>query len=646
MNADISRDILLIVLAGLAGGLVARMFRAPLLIGYLIAGLLVGPHSSGIRVGNPEIVENLADIGAALLLFSLGLEFPLKSLRTIRNIAFFGTAIQVALTFIFCTALALVLGFELNPAFWFGAAFLSSSTAVILKTLANQGHAGSLSGRVMLGMSIVQDLMVIPVMILLANYANAAEGVIAIAIPLVYALIFIALMVVIGSKVTPVVLHFVAKLHSRELFLLVITALALGVGFLTSRFGLSLAFGALVAGMVLSESDYSHKALSELGPLRDIFVLIFFVSVGMLSDPAYLKSNWLLVLGVTAVATIGRGMVLAGVSLLFKFRNVVPFALFFGMLPVSEITFVLIQQGSSIGAVDAKLYSLLLNVTLFSMLLGPLAANLTTPCYRLFRKFHPPKAARKHEFNLPEVVAPEIVLTGESPVEYVMAFLARLGRPYVAVEPQFRRFAMLKKGGHPVIFGDPAHEAIWAAAGTVKAQLLLVASGDATAARESIRAARAVNPGLKVLLLLEDTTLWKDGDDDVTMIPSSRAAGLETLRLLLLALGWSMPKVHSSLQKIEDDELGAKALEFDRHGFPMISRFFSTAEHEITGESRWHHCAVRESRLREEFGLILLGVAREGSFIQFPDGDFELQAGDRMLLIGDRENCDLFLTAV
>ena len=171
----IALDILMMVAVGLVGGLAAQAFRQPLLLGYLVAGIAVGPYTPGWTISNVDEVKLLADVGAALLLFSLGLEFPLKSLAPIRKIAFGGTLVQVLLTLLFCTAFGIVLGFGNSESWWFGAAFVSSSTAVILKTLSAQGYTGSLSGRLMLGMSIVQDLMVVPIMILLCHLAPGGE---------------------------------------------------------------------------------------------------------------------------------------------------------------------------------------------------------------------------------------------------------------------------------------------------------------------------------------------------------------------------------------------------------------------------------------------------------------------------------------
>ncbi len=645
MTTDVSTDLILIVLAGLGGGLVARFFRVPLLLGYLLAGLLVGPHTIGFRVGNVEVVNRLADIGAALLLFSLGLEFPLKSLQKIRHVAFGGTIVQVVLTFLFCAALGHVIGFSRIATFWFAAAFLSSSTAVILKTLDNQGYSGALSGRIMLGMSIVQDLTVIPVMILLTNYSAAAGNWVEIMLPLLYAVIFVLLMVGIGSRLTPRILGFISKLHSRELFLLVITAMALGVGYLTSKFGLSLAFGAFVAGMVLSESDYSHRALSELGPLRDLFVLIFFVSVGMLCDPVFLLNNLWMVLGVMLLATFGRGMLLFIVTYVFGYRNVVPFAVLFGMLPVSEITFVLIRQGADTGAVDSYLYGLLLNVTVLSMLIGPPMAKLTAPCYRLFRKFHPAPKPLSNHANIDAELIPEIILTGENTIPFIAEQLHRLERQFIVIEPRYPQFTRLKRAGVPAIFGDPSQEAILEAADLGKARMLLLSCPDAASAEVIIIAAHAMVPELPVVLLLENTENYR-ARAHVTMIEASHAAGLETVWLALIELGWSMPEIHRRLLDQEDCECHNGGSCYDHHGFPKIAQFFDTAEFHIPPDSRLDGCVIRDSALREEYGLLLLGVARAGSFVPFPERDFELLAGDRLLLIGDRQRCAAFRSRI
>ena len=218
-----------------------------------------------------------------------------------RNIALVGTPLQMLLTIIYGYALGHWLGWEWVPSVWLGALVSLSSTMVILKTLMNQGFLGTLSSRVMIGMLMVQDLAVVPLMIILPQLSNPKAGIPLLGLAALKAALFLTLMILLGTRVLPRLMAYIAKWNSRELFLLAITAIGLGVGYATYLSGLSFALGAFVAGMVLSESDYSHQALSDIIPLRDLFGLLFFTSVGMLLDPTFLLTHWdtILIAGIT-----------------------------------------------------------------------------------------------------------------------------------------------------------------------------------------------------------------------------------------------------------------------------------------------------------------------------------------------------------
>src|SRR3712207_6093768 len=284
----IAGDIALILVAALAGGVVAQRLGMPLILGYILAGVLVGPNTGGPTVGEIHDIELLAEIGVALLLFTIGLHFSLDELAPVRRVALVGTAAQMALTVAFGYGLGRLLGFGWQEAVWFGALLSLSSTAVVLKTLSEQGVMGTLSSRVIIGMLIVQDLAVVPLIILLPELGSIGEGLSDLGVAVLRATIFIALMVIFGRRVFPWLMARIAAWNSRELFLISVVAIGLGVGYGTYLFGLSFAFGAFVAGMVLSQSDYSHQALADVEPLRDVFAMLFFVSVGMLLDPAFL----------------------------------------------------------------------------------------------------------------------------------------------------------------------------------------------------------------------------------------------------------------------------------------------------------------------------------------------------------------------
>ena len=287
----IATDLVIIVVAAMIGALIAQRLKQPLILGYIAAGIVVGPYTAGIAVSNAHDIELLAEIGVALLLFALGLEFSFRDLQPVRRVALIGAPIQMLLTIIFGTGVGRLIGLDWNESIWLGGLISVSSTMVILKTLMGRGLLGTLSSRVMIGILIIQDLAIVPLMLILPQLNDLEAGIPSLAGAVVKAAIFMVGIVVVGTRLMPALMRIVAGWQSRELFMLSVTAIGLGVGYVTFLFGLSFAFGAFIAGMVLSESDYSHQALGDVTPLRDLFGLVFFVSVGMLLDPTYLVDN-------------------------------------------------------------------------------------------------------------------------------------------------------------------------------------------------------------------------------------------------------------------------------------------------------------------------------------------------------------------
>ena len=353
----IAADLAIVIVAGLVGGLIAQALRQPLILGYILAGVLVGPHSIGRAVTNTHDIELLAEIGVALLLFALGLEFSLKQLQPVRRIALIGTPIQMALTILLGTGLGACSAGPGSMAIWLGALISLSSTMVILKTLMTQGRMGTLSSRVMIGILIAQDLIVVPLMILLPALSAPEAGLHALAVATGKAILFLALMVLVGTRLLPRLMQVIAVRQSRELFLLAITAIGLGVGYATYLFGLSFAFGAFVAGLVLSESDYAHQALSDIIPLRDVFGMLFFASVGMLIDPRLLLATAGQVLVLLTTLLVGKSLIVGGLAYAFGYRNVVPLAVGLGLWQIGEFAFVLGRVGLTSGALTTEAFA-------------------------------------------------------------------------------------------------------------------------------------------------------------------------------------------------------------------------------------------------------------------------------------------------
>ena len=367
----LAADIVIILVAALIGALLAQKIKQPLILGYILAGIVVGPYTGGVTIGDIHEIELLAEIGVALLLFALGLEFSISELKPVRNIALIGTPIQILLTIGIGFCLGKYLGWSFASALWFGALISLSSTMVTLKTLMSRGLVGTLSSRVMIGILIIQDLAIIPMMIILPQLSSPKTGLPLLFIAVIKSVIFLVGMFYLGRKLLPRLLMHVAQWNSRELFILSITAIGLGIGYATYLFGLSFAFGAFVAGMVLSESDYGHQALSDIIPLRDIFGLLFFTSVGMLLDPVFLLENWIKILSLVLVIAIFKGSLFYLLAMLFGYINIIPIAVGLGLFQVGEFAFVLARMGVETNSIDQDMYSLILAISVLLYMAAP-----------------------------------------------------------------------------------------------------------------------------------------------------------------------------------------------------------------------------------------------------------------------------------
>jgi CPA2 family monovalent cation:H+ antiporter-2 len=386
---ELVADLTLVLVAALAGGFAAHRIRQPLIVGYILAGIIVGPFTGGFTVRHVQGIEELAEIGVAMLLFSLGLEVSFRELAPVRRVAIAGGAVQIVLTIAFGFALADAFGWSWQPALWFGALIALSSTMVALKTLEAQGLIGTLSSRVMLGLLVVQDLAVVPLMIVLPELSQPTASVTRVILATGRAFVLLALTVLVATRVVPRLMRLVAQWKSSELFLLATTTIALGIGYAAYAFGLSLALGAFIAGLVVNESDYAHEALSSVIPLRDLFGMLFFVSVGMLLDPAVLWRQLGTVSTVIVVVTAGKALIFAAVVRVFGYRRVVPLAVGLTLFQVGEFAFVLARVGLAAGAITGELYALVLNTAVATMALTPVVSGASPWIYRRIRGRHP-----------------------------------------------------------------------------------------------------------------------------------------------------------------------------------------------------------------------------------------------------------------
>jgi len=393
----IASDFVLIVVAGLVGGLLARLLRLPLLVGYVAAGVVVGPYTAGPTVVQIHDIELLAEIGVALLLFSLGLEISFRDLRPVRKFALIGGPIQIAVTASGGTLVGMkLLGLPLTDSIWLGAMISLSSTMVVLKSLSSAGKTATLASRAMIGLLVVQDLAVIPMLIILPQLANLSTALPQVLRAAGIAVVVLAGMVALGRWLLPWLLKQVLALGSRELFLVAVVAAGVGVGYAAQAAGLSFALGAFVAGIVLSESEFSHQALSDVTPLRDIFGLLFFVTVGMLFDPRFVWEHARQVTQVTALIIAGKSLCIGLLTRAFGYRNMAPWIVGLGLSQMGEFSFVLARSGFSAKLLSQTTYSLALTCTILTMALSPLLSAMALPLGRAWQKCYSHFSATPH----------------------------------------------------------------------------------------------------------------------------------------------------------------------------------------------------------------------------------------------------------
>jgi CPA2 family monovalent cation:H+ antiporter-2 len=644
----IATDLILLVVTAFFSGLLMQRLGQPLILGYILTGIAFGPYTGGFALTSVHEIELLAEIGVALLLFALGLEFSLKDLKPVKKIALIGTPIQIILTIGMGYGIGQLMGWDAKSSLWLGALVSLSSTMVLLKTLMNQGWLGTLSSKVMVGMLIVQDLAVVPLIVLLPMLNDPLLGWISLEIAILKTVVFLAGMILFGTRLLPFIMRYIAHLGSRELFLLAITAIGLGVGYLTYLVGLSFAFGAFVAGMVLSESDYGHQALSDIIPVRDLFGLLFFASVGMLLNPEFLLDHWKQVLMLVLIVSLGKGIIFALLARIFKYGNVVPLAVGLGLFQVGEFSFVLAQVGVSTNSISHEVYSLVLTTAIITMFLTPIISGQTAKLYALSKRWF------QHEpldtINYPKSgLRNHVIIVGGGRVGFRIAqVLKRLSVPMLIIELDQLRVERAKHTDIPVIYGDASHEVVLEAAETPSARLLIITSPEVVIAQAIVENARKVNSEIKVVARapgVEFLEEFKKLNISEVVIPEFEA-GLEMARKALVHLHIPAAKIQHYTESLRQD---------------LFASFFSeNEEDEILEQLQWAENqfdmqwmlikpgsvlvgkTIGESEIRTITASSVVGVIRDDVLEPNPDANFRFQANDRTAIIGTDSSRETF----
>ncbi len=496
-------NVAIAVTVALIGGLVAHRLRQSVIVGYLLAGVAIGPGTPGF-VGDRGEIAALAEVGVLFLMFALGIEFSLKELARVKGVAIVGTSAQVLLLIAAGVGLGALFGWPLGQGLFFGGIISISSTMVILKTLLDRGEVASNHGRVLLSMLIVQDLAVVILIVLLPQLAGDSGIALGqLALTVAKAVGFIAATLFLGARVVPRFMERVERLGSAELFLLTAVVLALGTASLSALLGLSPALGAFLGGLLLTESEFDHRVVAEVVPMRNLFATLFFVSIGMLIDPAFIVNNLPTVIGLALLIAVLKALITLLAVLPFRVGGRTAVFTSLGMVQIGEFSYLLAREGVEVGAVSATLNNLVLTSSVLTIVLTPPAFALA-PKLEGFLSRLPAVgrvfAARPQVWGEETQLHDHVVVIGYGRVgRHLVNGLRSNGVPVAVVEQDLHLAQELTSEGVPAVYGDASHPSILGAAHPERARLVAVALPDSGATRAAVLNVRRANPAVPIL---------------------------------------------------------------------------------------------------------------------------------------------------
>lgn len=639
-------ELVLILGAGVVAAVAVAFLRLPAVAGFMLAGALVGPSAFAL-VKEQHVVDVLAEIGVVLLLFTIGLEFSLERLRRIWKLVAIGGALQVGLTTLACLGIALA--FHETPArgVFLGFLVALSSTAIVMRGLAERGETDAPHGRFTIGALIFQDLCVIPMMLLVPILAGKGEGNPALAITwaLGKAALFVIVTLVAGRFLVPQVLARVDKARSREIFLLAVLVLCAGVAILTSMSGLSLALGAFLAGILLSDSAYGQRALANVLPLRDLLTSLFFMSLGMLFDVRVIRDEPVLVGLAFLLTFFGKGLIATLASLAMRFPARVAWLAGVSLAQFGEFGFVLTRAGLDAGLVSLDETRILLAAGLLTMFITPLSmrlaphvsagAALLRPLERLLGVRGIDEAAAEHATLEAHVIVAGYGIGGR----LLARALEKAGVPFLVLDLNAESVREARAQGVPIYYGDVTSQEALIHARLTDASALVLLISDSDATRQVIAVARQLSPRVPIIVrsrrVNEEDGLRRLGATDV--ISEEFEAGIETLARVLRLSGTPINVLGPLVREAREENKSARKSGLPRSRVSELKDLDSMKVEPVVILEGMQGRSIAELGLRRQTGALVVAIRRRDALLERLDPAARLEVGDVLYLVGDRD---------
>jgi monovalent cation:H+ antiporter-2, CPA2 family len=644
-------DLLILLVASIPIAFVCHRLRLPVIVGFMLTGVVIGPY--GLRLIKDALaVEALAEIGVVLLLFTIGLEFSLRRMMEMKRLVLWGGGLQVLLTILGVAGIVHMLGRPTGQAAFFGFIFALSSTAIVLKTYMDRLEIDTPHGKAGVGILLFQDLCIVPMMMLIPILSGKeGSSFTNIAIKLGTALAVIAGIILAARFAVPFLLHHIVGLRSPEVFIIFVVTVSVGAAWLTSHFGLSMALGAFIAGIVLAESEYSHQIVSDVMPFRDVFNSVFFISIGMLLSLGSLAANLLPVVGWLVALVLGKAMIVLVVARLLGNSLRVGTMVGIGLAQVGEFSFILSKVGLGQGLLSESDYQRFLAASILSMIATPFLINLAPRIgYALQARLAPGSRLEPNIEDLGEAshsLSQHVVVVGYGVNgRNLTKVLHRVGIPFVALELNAEVVRGARAQGVPIEYGDASRKEVLSHVGAQRAGILVVAISDPISTRRTVAIARELNPGLRIIVrtryMAEVEELYQLGADQV--IPEEFETSVEIFSRVLRDYGVSRNVIQREVEEIRSEGYQMlRSASLPLAELSKIAEAFGSMATEtifVGPNSPAIGKTLKELDLRNLTGASVTAAIRDGDTQINLGPEFRIEEEDILVLIGMTEQLE------
>lgn len=647
-------NITLALMVAFFGGVIARRIKLPTIVGYLLAGIMIGPFTPGF-VGDIETIRQLAELGVIFLMLGVGLHFSFQDLWRVRDIAIPGALIQTALATLLGFGLSQLWGWSVSASLVLGLSISVASTVVLLRGLMDNSLLNTTHGQAAIGWLVMEDILSVLILVLMPALA-ARTGTFEwqnLASILLKAVAFVVLMFLVGKRLIPWVLDKIAHTRSRELFILAILAITLGTAMGASElFGVSLALGAFVAGAIISQSPLSHQVGADVFAFRESFSVLFFVSVGMLVNPVFLWQNLGQVALLTFLVVVGKAVIVLLLGLLFPRPARTFLVVAVGLSQIGEFSFILGQAGLSLQLLVADQYSLILAAALISITVNPLFYKLLPALERLLQ--HAPGFWKKLDANLPlpeideDQLDNHVVIIGYGRVgKHLVDVLETLSIPLLVIEADAERITVLNQRNVPTLYGDAGNSEVLNYARLDHASVLVTTVPDETSAIMIVTTARKINPDLPIIARAATQHgiryLSELGANHI--VHPELEGGMELVHHTLLSLGFPLQEVHRYAEAVRHDHydfsVTTSAEHQSLHALLQSLKGIEIIWMDISHTSPFVGKTLAESNIRSETGASVVALVRNNQLFANPKSMTVFEAGDRIGVIGEKDQIEV-----